>query len=78
MNCSTKNIIYLIICCKCYIQYVGETGQRLKDRLNNHRSYIITKKVTPIAIHFNHPQHTSENLKIIPIKNYYKMINISD
>ena len=29
MDCSTKNVIYLISCKKCGIQYVGETSQML-------------------------------------------------
>ena len=29
MNCETKNVIYLISCKKCGIQYVGETSQTL-------------------------------------------------
>ena len=37
MNCGTENIIYLITCRKCGIQYVGETGQSSRKRLNNHR-----------------------------------------
>ena len=38
MNCGTENILYLITCRKCGIQYVEETGQSLRKRLNNHRN----------------------------------------
>ena len=38
MNCSTKNVIYLISCKKCGIQYVGKTSQTLKSCFNNHRA----------------------------------------
>ena len=27
MNCGIKNVIYLISCRKCAVQYVGETSQ---------------------------------------------------
>ena len=37
MTCTTKNVIYLISCNKCGIQYVVETGQALRNRMNNHR-----------------------------------------
>ena len=37
MTCATKNVIYLINCKKCGIQYVGETSQALRSRMNNHR-----------------------------------------
>ena len=35
MNCGTKNVIYLISCKKCGVQYVGETSQTLRGRFNN-------------------------------------------
>ena len=38
MNCGTTNVIYLISCRKCPVQYVGETSQTLRCRFNNHRS----------------------------------------
>ena len=31
-----KNVIYLISCRKCGVQYVGETSQALRNRFNNH------------------------------------------
>lgn len=69
MTCRTKNIIYLITCIKCNIQYVGETGRCLSERLTDHRSNIKNKKNTPIAIHFNTTEHSvSRDLKIIAIE----------
>ena len=38
MDCATENAVYLITCNKCGIQYVGETGQKLRNRMNNHRN----------------------------------------
>ena len=37
MTCATKHVIYLISCKKCGVQYVGETSQALRNRMNNHR-----------------------------------------
>jgi len=68
MSCNTVNIIYVINCLKCNKQYVGETGRKLKDRLNNHRSDIRLKKQTAIAIHFNDILHSIRDLSIIPIE----------
>ena len=42
-NCVSKNIIYGLKCRKCGVWYIGETGDELHIRLNNHRS--MTKKV---------------------------------
>jgi len=69
LTCRTTNIIYLITCVKCNKQYVGETGRCLGDRLCNHRSCILTKKSTPIAIHFNKPGHSIErDFRALPIE----------
>lgn len=68
LTCNSRNIVYLIHCNKCSMNYVGETKRQLKDRLNNHRSTIKTKKPTAIAIHFNEPQHNINNLQIMPIE----------
>ena len=38
LNCSTSNCIYVIICCRCGLQYVGETNQSLWDRCSDHRT----------------------------------------
>jgi len=69
-NCDTKDIIYLITCTKCNIQYVGESGQKLRDRINNHKSTIRTGKLTPIAIHFNSNDHSIENLSVNIIETF--------
>ena len=68
MSCNTVNVIYVINCLKCNKQYVGETGRKLKDRLNNHRSDIRLKKQTAIAIHFNDILHSEKDLCITPIE----------
>lgn len=64
-HCNSTNIIYLIKCKICNKLYVGLTERQLKDRLNNHRSNIQTKKDTPIARHFI--MHGIDNLLIKPI-----------
>ena len=67
-NCNSQNLIYLITCSLCFKQYVGETGNQLRNRLNNHRSDIKNNKPTTIAIHFNLEGHSYNNLEIIPIE----------
>ena len=40
LTCETKNLIYMIQCNRCNLQYRGETKRRLKDRFNEHRRTI--------------------------------------
>ena len=38
IDCHSANVIYLITCSKCKLQYVGETIQQLNKRFNWHKS----------------------------------------
>ena len=55
-SCYTSNLIYLITCSTCCLQYVGETAQQLKRRINDHtkcmRSFEIGKNSTHLYRHF--------------------------
>jgi len=68
MNCNSSNIIYLITCTHCKLQYVGQTNRKLKDRLNDHKSNTRTNKQTAIGIHFRTASHDITHLQIIPIE----------
>lgn len=68
VTCASSNIVYLITCRKCKIQYVGETGRSLRDRLTDHRSSINTGKQTPIGIHFRQEGHSFFDLKVTIIE----------
>ena len=68
IHCNTKNIIYLITCRKCGLQYVGETERTLRERATDHRSRINKKLETPISIHFSQAGHSTLDMKIQPIE----------
>ena len=38
LNCKSRNLIYLLTCLGCHLQYVGETRQELQNRMSDHRS----------------------------------------
>ena len=48
INCKTKNVIYLLSCKSCGLQYVGKTSQHLHQRLSGHRQ----------CVQGNNPLHT--------------------
>lgn len=68
MDCSTQNIIYLITCTHCGIQYVGQTSMTLRERFTRHKFDIIHTKDKSVSNHFNQPNHTLDNINIIPIE----------
>ena len=38
VNCKSQNVIYLITCAKCFLQYVGETCTMIGKRFCTHRA----------------------------------------
>ena len=61
-TCISQKIIYGIICKRCNIIYIGETGRRLADRITEHiRSIRNNFSGFPVAQHFNPPSHCSIN-----------------
>ena len=39
------NVIYLVKCSLCGIQYIGETGKKLQDCMRGHRSDMKCKRI---------------------------------
>ena len=69
LNCTSNNVVYLITCEKCNLQYVGSTSTQFKVRFRNHKSSMITKKQTcEMAIHFNSSLHNLADIKFIVIE----------
>ena len=62
LNCNSKNIVYLIQCKTCGIQYVGSASTKFRSRINNYKSHYRSsfKKRTPQAsfhAHFKQEGH---------------------
>ena len=63
ITCTTTNVVYLITCRVCGMQYVGETRNTLKRRFYGHRSTIHTSKHdAPVGNHFNLPNHSISDM----------------
>uniref|UniRef100_A0A0B7BLE8 Reverse transcriptase domain-containing protein n=1 Tax=Arion vulgaris TaxID=1028688 RepID=A0A0B7BLE8_9EUPU len=56
-TCVSRNLIYAILCKRCGMAYIGETGLRLGDRFAQHLRDISNSAPTPVAVHFNGPCH---------------------
>ena len=71
MTCATKNVIYLISCKKCGIQYVGETSQALRNRMNNHRQKL--KQMCDLFLyqHFCSNRHNEDDITIMSIEEVF-------
>ncbi|KAJ8027330.1 hypothetical protein HOLleu_32445 [Holothuria leucospilota] len=55
-TCTSANVVYVLVCKRCHILYVGETKRRLADRVTEHlRSIKQNLPGFPVATHFNPP-----------------------
>ena len=57
LNCNSKNVVYLIQCKTCGIQYVGSVGTKFRSRINNYKSHYrqhCLNKRAPQASFHNH------------------------
>jgi hypothetical protein len=69
ITCTSANIIYLISCDKCKLQYVGSTSNQFKVRFRNHKSAMLTKKNNcEVAIHYNSSPHQLSEFSFICIE----------
>ena len=70
LSCQSKNIIYLIECSKCKLQYIGETDRLLQDRFNEPKGYVRTRKFNQTTgAHFNLPGHSVSDMLVMAIEN---------
>jgi len=79
VSCKSKNIIYLVSCNKCKVQYVGSTSNEFKVRFRNHKSAMLTNKSTcEVATHFNSIPHQLSDFRFLCIKKINSLDNIED
>ena len=72
ITCQTSNVIYLITCLKCLMQYVGETDRRLKDRFLEHQGYVRNQKLDKATgQHFNLPGHRLSDMHITALEHVH-------
>ena len=72
ITCETFNVIYLIQCRLCNLQYIGETKLRLKDRFNEHRRPILNPTGnyihTAVSEHFLTSNHSDNHMLLKNLK----------
>ena len=75
ISCSSSNLIYMIQCSRCKVQYIGESKSQLSDRFGEHRRAIekaITHRhidqPTAVSDHFTLPGHSINDIELIPLE----------
>ena len=67
ISCNSNNLIYLIECDNCGLQYIGQTKRSLRHRFHNHRFDILNNRKTSVANHFNQLRCEMSDCSITPI-----------
>ena len=70
--CDSQNVVYILFCAMCpNAVYVGETSDRFRFRLSNHKqSTEHNFSGYPVAMHFNEQSYTIQDLRCIIIENH--------
>lgn len=70
-SCTTKNVVYCILCINCGKLYLGETKRMLAERFREHLRDITKKKTTsPVAQHFNSAGHSIDDIVVCVLRQY--------
>ena len=75
LDCGSSNVIYLISCRRCGVQYVGKTAQTLRSRLNNHRNRLKQLVDLHLYNHFSSDGHSVNDVDIMPIEEVMLELN---
>ena len=69
MNCKSNNVIYLLECNLCPMQYIGKSEWPMNIRLNKHRNDVRRTDAIDVCKHFNQATHNfNKNAKITIIE----------
>ena len=69
-DCNTRNLIYVLICGNCELEYIGQTGTPLKKRVNTHAEQIKHERLRNLHVSQHIFKCSKGVFKIFP---FYKM-----
>ena len=73
MDCEVRDFIYVIICNGCNENYIGESGDSLRNRAAVHRNQILLKHKRKLFVS-NHIYHCAKDrIPMFKICPFYKL-----
>lgn len=60
-TCDTENVVYLLECSVCKLQYIGQTETAFRYRFNNHKAHVHSLPHLPISRHVAATGHKFES-----------------
>lgn len=64
LTCDSSNVVYLLECEVCRMQYVGQTETAFRLRFNNHKAHAKSLPNLPLSRHLRLPNHSFEKLSV--------------
>jgi hypothetical protein len=75
-TCSTMNIIYLITCKCCKLQYVEQTRNSIHDKFYGHIAEVRSQNnMKPVSSHFNSANHSINDVDVTIIQQSERNVN---
>lgn len=68
IDCNSANIIYMITCNRCRLQYIGQTSNSLSRRYTEHINSIRRKDDVSLSNHYHAGQHCINDLTIVGLE----------
>ena len=76
MNCTVRNVLYVLICNGCKEFYIGQTGDKLRNRKTVHEQQIRdpSTRQMPVSKHIDNCCKTQPKFSIFPFINFKLMM----
>ena len=73
ISCKSRNVLYVITCTRCKVQYVGMTTQPLHNRFSTHMREMFSKRPpnwvqTRLYRHFQQKYHNPSDVRVQPVE----------
>lgn len=72
LTCDSPNVVYLLECNVCGMQYIGQTETPFRIRFNNHRAHAKSAPNLPLSKHLNLPGHSFDKLSVTLLETGFK------
>lgn len=72
LTCDSSNVIYLLECTVCRMQYIGQTETSFRLRFNNHKAHAKSIPNLPLSKHLNLPNHSFDKLTVTLLETGFK------
>ncbi|CAN7976705.1 unnamed protein product [Ixodes persulcatus] len=72
LTCDSSNVIYLLECSVCKMQYIGQTKTAFRTRFNNHKSHSKSLPSLALSKHLSLPHHSFEKLSVTILETGFK------